>query len=58
MQDEDRKLQRKLNLKNKDVDKHPIDENYRQYKKQKHNIKEKKEDLDQEDWEYWKEYYK
>lgn len=58
MQEEDRKLQRKQNLKNRDFDRHSVDENYKQYKKHKQNIKEKKEDLEQEDWEYWKEYYK
>jgi hypothetical protein len=58
MNQDDRKIQRQQSLKNKNFDKSGVDENYQQYKKQKTEIKKKKEDLDQEDWEYWKEYYK
>jgi hypothetical protein len=58
MNQDDRKIQRQQSLKNKNFDKSGVDENYQQNKKQKTEIKKKKEDLDQEDWEYWKEYYK
>jgi hypothetical protein len=58
MNPDDRKIQRKQNLDKKVDDKKNYTDEYRQYKKQKNEIKSKKEDLDQEDWEFWKEYYK
>lgn len=54
----DRKLVRKNNINNRCYDQNTVDENQQQKKHQKHIIKSKKEELDQEEWEYWKEYYK
>jgi len=58
MNSDDRKIQRKQNLDKKVDDKKTYSEEYRQYKKQKNEIKSKKQDLEQEDWEFWKDYYK
>lgn len=56
--DDNRKLIRKKNLSNRCFDKNIVDENHQIKKHQKHSIKEKKEEFDQEEWEYWKDYYK
>jgi len=58
MNSDDRKIQRKQNLDKKVDDKKTYSEEYRQYKKQKNEIKSKKQDLEQEDWEFWKDYYR
>jgi len=58
MNPDDRKIQRKQSLDKKIDDKKNYTDEYRQYKKQKKEIKAKKEDLDQEDWEFWKDYYR
>lgn len=57
-EEEDRKIIRKRNIENKLFDRFVSDENYKKNKKQKHEIKSKKEELEQEDWEYWRDYYK
>jgi len=57
---EDRKIQRKQNLQNnRHLNRSESDEDYIRYKKIKQEIKNKKQEIDdEENWEYWKEYYK
>lgn len=57
---EDRKIQRKQNLQNnRHLSRPENDEEYIRYKKIKQEIKNKKQEIDdEENWEYWKEYYK
>lgn len=57
---ENRKNQRKQNLQNnRQLDRTFGDEEYQLSRKIKHEIKSKKQQIeDEENWEYWKEYYK
>lgn len=57
---ENRKTQRKQNLQNsRNLDKDYNDEDYQLSRKIKQQIKNKKQEIeDEENWEYWKEYYK
>ncbi len=53
----DRKQNRRKKLQNKDHKKPWVDDDYIINKKNKHNIKEKKEHFDEEEWEDWDRYY-
>lgn len=57
---ENRKNQRKQTLQNnKSLDRKDSDEDYQLSRKIKQEIKNKKRQIDdEENWEYWKEYYK
>lgn len=54
----DRKQNRRKKMQNKNVKKHPFDEeDSLASKKNKLNIREKKENLENEEWEDWDRYY-
>jgi hypothetical protein len=53
----DRKQNRRKKLQNKDHKRPCADDDYIINKKNRHNIKEKKEHLDEEEWEDWDRYY-
>jgi hypothetical protein len=57
---ENRKTQRKQTLQNnRDLDRTDNDEDYQLSRKIKNEIKNKKQQIEEEEsWEYWKEYYK
>jgi hypothetical protein len=57
---ENRKIQRKQTLQNnRQLDRSDSDEDYQLSRKIKNEIKNKKQQIDdEENWEYWKEYYK
>jgi hypothetical protein len=57
---ENRKTQRKQTLQNnRDLDRIDNDEDYQLSRKIKNEIKNKKQQIEEEEsWEYWKEYYK
>lgn len=57
---ENRKTQRKQTLQNnRQLDRSDNDEDYQLSRKIKQEIKNKKQQIeDEENWEYWKEYYK
>lgn len=57
---ENRKTQRKQTLQNnRQLDRSNNDEDYQLSRKIKQEIKNKKQQIeDEENWEYWKEYYK
>lgn len=57
-EEKDRKLARKQSIINKKLQKSFDYDMYEDARKQKHEIKNKKQQIEEEEWEYWKNYYK